>query len=112
MSTINPAFGLVPIPQNWTAGDSVISSRELFSDFEEFNKLPYDFDGNIRVLRVYWKSRRKIKKVKSYDPQTGEEQFNFHPETYIIDPLKGEEEQIVKKIRTIYIQGDGNGHDQ
>ena len=46
------------------------------------------------MLRVYWKSRRKIKKVKSYDPQTGEEVFNFYPETYIIDKDKGEEEQI------------------
>ena len=56
--------------------------------------LPYDLAGNLRVLRVYWKSRRKIKKVKSYDPQTGEEVFNFYPETYIIDKDTGEEEYI------------------
>ena len=56
--------------------------------------LPYDLAGNLRVLRVYWKSRRKIKKVKSYDPQTGEEVFNFYPETYIIDKDAGEEEYI------------------
>lgn len=55
--------------------------------------LPYDMAGNLRVLRVYWKSRRKIKKVKSYDLQTGEETFNFYPETYIIDKNTGEEEQ-------------------
>jgi hypothetical protein len=41
---------------------------------------------------VYWKSRRKIKKVKSYDPQTGEEVYNFYPETYIINKALGEEE--------------------
>jgi hypothetical protein len=41
---------------------------------------------------VYWKSRRKIKKVKSYDPQTGEELYNFYPETYIINKALGEEE--------------------
>lgn len=57
--------------------------------------LPYDVAGNIRVLRVYWKSRRRIKKVKSYDPQTGEEIFNLYPETYIIDKDRGEEEKIL-----------------
>ena len=57
--------------------------------------LPFDVAGNIRVLRVYWKSRRKIKKVKYYDPQTGDESFTLRPETYIIDKDKGEEEQIL-----------------
>jgi hypothetical protein len=55
---------------------------------------PYDINGNVRVLTVYWKSRRKIKKVKSYDPETGEEQFDFYPESYKCDPMKGEEEQV------------------
>lgn len=59
--------------------------------------LPFDVAGNIRVLRVYWKSRRRIKKVKSYDPITGEEVFKLYPETYIIDKDKGEEE------KTLYI---------
>ena len=66
----------------------------LFSDGVDDSMMPYDIAGNIRVLRVYWKSRRKIKKVKSYDPETGEETFNFYPETYIIDTDKGEEETI------------------
>lgn len=55
--------------------------------------LPYDMIGNIRVIQVYWKSKRKIKKVKSYNPQTGEEEFNFYPENYVIDKNKGEEEE-------------------
>lgn len=67
---------------------------ELFNDQTSSALLPYDTAGNIRVLRVYWKSRRKIKKVKSYDPQTGEELYNFYPETYIINKALGEEEQI------------------
>ena len=67
-----------------------------YSDFDGVNDslLPYDMVGNLRVLRVYWKSRRRIKKVKSYDPITGEEVFNFYPETYIIDKDRGEEEYI------------------
>ena len=55
--------------------------------------LPYDLAGNIRVLRVFWKSRRKIKKVKSYD-QNGNEVFNFYPENYIINETLGEEEEV------------------
>ena len=55
--------------------------------------LPYDLAGNIKVLRVFWKSRRKIKKVKSYD-QNGEEVYNFYPETYVINEALGEEEEI------------------
>lgn len=66
----------------------------LFSDSMSNSLLPYDLAGNLRVLRVYWKSRRKIKKVKSYDPETGEEVYNFYPETYIINKDAGEEEQI------------------
>ena len=66
----------------------------LFSDGVDDSMMPYDIAGNVRVLRVYWKSRRKIKKVKSYDPETGEETFNFYPENYIIDTDKGEEETI------------------
>ena len=66
----------------------------LFSYGVDDSMMPYDIAGNVRVLRVYWKSRRKIKKVKSYDPETGEETFDFYPETYIIDKDKGEEETI------------------
>lgn len=80
--------------------DDEMSSDEFYFDplnlFDDVNSslLPYDTAGNIRVLRMYWKSRRKIKKVKSYDPETGEEVFNFYPETYVIDEAKGEEEWI------------------
>ena len=66
----------------------------LFSDSMSNSLLPYDLAGNLRVLRVYWKSRRRIKKIKSYDPETGEEVYNFYPETYIINKDAGEEEQI------------------
>lgn len=55
---------------------------------------PFDGEGNIRVLRMYWKSRRKIKKVTSYDPETGEEVQTFYDEDYIIDKAKGETEKI------------------
>ena len=50
-----------------------------------------DSNGNIRVLRVYWKSKRKVRRVKSYDPSTGEELHTFHTEDYIINKVLGEE---------------------
>ena len=71
-----------------------MTPADLFADDNMSTLTPYDMNGNVRVLKVYWKSRRKIKKVKSYDPVTGEEEFNFYPETYYCDPDKGEEEQI------------------
>lgn len=94
MDNVDPRYGFVPnVDIDWTAGDAVLDPYQLFDNQLDTTLLPYDMNGNIRVLRVYWKSRRKIKKVKSYDPETGEEQFNFRTEDYIIDPDKGEEEQ-------------------
>lgn len=55
------------------------------------NLLPYDVAGNVRVIHVWWKSKRKIFKVKSFDSVTGEEVFDFYPETYIADKDAGEE---------------------
>lgn len=54
---------------------------------------PFDNNGNIRVTKVYWKSMRKIKKVKFYDAQ-GDVQYDFFDEDYTIDKTKGEEETV------------------
>lgn len=82
--------------------DDTMSSADnfFFSPFEspdgiDNSLLPYDTNGNVRVLRVYWKSRRKIKKVKSFDPLTGEEVYTIYPENYVIDKDRGEEEQTL-----------------
>lgn len=72
-----------------------ISASILFGDESSHSLTPYDHNGNIRVVQVYWKSRRKIKKVKSYDPITGEEVYNLYPESYICNKALGEEEQIM-----------------
>ena len=94
MDNLDPRYGFVPnLSLEWTAGDSIINPLTLFDNSMDNSLLPYDLNGNVRVVRVYWKSRRKIKKVKSYDPETGEEEFNFYPETYHCNPDKGEEEQ-------------------
>lgn len=83
---------------NW--GKDELGNGFYFDPFGLFTEggedlAPFDNNGNVRVLRMYWKSRRKIKKVKSYDPQTGEERFEFYPESYIIKEELGEEEETL-----------------
>lgn len=50
-----------------------------------------DDQGNIRVLRVFWKSKRKVFKVKSHDPITGEESYDYKDESYVVRKELGEE---------------------
>lgn len=93
---VEPDPRLEFIPTGGIIGDDeIMNPNQLFAESYDNSMMPYDTAGNIRVVRVFWKSRRKIKKVKSYDPQTGEETFNFYPETYVINKDKGEEEEIL-----------------
>lgn len=50
-----------------------------------------DADGNLRVVRIYWKSKRKILKLKRYDPETGEVIEEPVGENYIPRKELGEE---------------------
>lgn len=49
-----------------------------------------DSQGNVRVLRVYWKSQKKMLKVKYYD-ENGDIQYKLRSEEYIVDKDLGEE---------------------
>jgi len=96
MDNIDERYGFV----NANMVSDVIEDGTLFfdplgeySDSISHELLPYDLNGNIRVMRVYWKSRRKIKKIKFYDPVTGDEDFTFMPESYIVNEMAGEEEE-------------------
>ena len=97
LDNVDERFGFVT---NNMIGDEITSTEGFF--FDPFgvdgvvnnSLLPFDTQGNVRVLRVYWKSKRRIKKIKYYDPETGEEQFRFAPETEQINPDMGEEETI------------------
>ena len=62
-----------------------------FTDGTTFSQLPYDINGNVRVLQVYWKSFRKIQEIKYYDELTGKTEYKFVNEDYIPDTDKGEE---------------------
>lgn len=89
----NEDYRIGLIPADVVEDENVEPSiTDLFpADDEISSVLPFDLTGNIRVSKVYWKSRRKIKKVKSYNPVTGEEQYNLYPETYVVNRDKGEE---------------------
>lgn len=74
-------------------GTFYFDPSNLFSADINESMLPYDIAGNVRVLRMFWKSKRAILKVKSYDSQTGEEVINFFDESYVINEELGEEAQ-------------------
>ena len=50
----------------------------------------FDTNGNVRILRVYWRSFRKVQKIKYYD-EDGDTQTDYFPENYVADKNKGEE---------------------
>lgn len=56
----------------------------------------FDNNGNVRVLRVYWKSKRAVLKIKSFDIDSGEEVINLYPENYKPNEELGEE--LIGKI--------------
>lgn len=75
------------------AGKGGLFFTNAFGSFEGYdNLLPYDLEGNVRVIQMYWKSRRKIKKVKSFN-EVGEEEYNFYTEQYVCDEAAGETEE-------------------
>ena len=95
MDNIDERYGFV----NMNMMSDEIHSDGFYSDYSNlFNEtpntslLPYDLAGNIRVLRMFWKSRRLIKKIKYYD-ENGEEQFKLRDENYVCVKEKGEEEE-------------------
>ncbi len=60
-----------------------INGHHFSSDFTDQN-------GNIRVLKVYWKSLKKIQKVKYYG-EDGETEYKIRSEEYIVNEAMGEE---------------------
>lgn len=54
----------------------------------------YDADGNIRVLKVYWKSRRKMLKVTSID-NFGDEVVELEDEHYVVNKEAGQSSKVL-----------------
>ena len=68
--------------------DTIFNLAELNGHF--FGSNYTDDTGNLRVLKVFWKSIKQIKKVKFYD-EYGEEQYKIMSEEYIPNKTLGEE---------------------
>ena len=94
MDNIDDRKGFVPTHMIGETFDQFYFDPENLFAYEGTDSLlPYDLAGNVRVARVYWKSRRKIKEIKSYDPITGEETYTFYPENIVANEEMGEEEK-------------------
>jgi hypothetical protein len=55
-----------------------------------------DINGNIRVLKVYWKSFKQLLLVGFIDEETGEYYEEYMPEDYIVNQTLGE--KLIKKV--------------
>lgn len=95
MDNIDERYGFINMNM---ISEEMPSSTAFFDPLGQYSEsvsndlLPFDLNGNIRVIRIYWKSRKKIKKIKYFD-ENGEEDFTFMPEDYICNEYKGEEEE-------------------
>ena len=80
--------GTTPAGASGDAGLSLLDTNDSHVQ-NRFSKT-FDANGNIRVLRTCWRSRRKIGKLKYYDEQ-GEVQYTWVSENYQRDEFSGEE---------------------
>lgn len=92
MGNIDPRRGFIFIdPKDSEYGEGAMIEGTLSANGIAFDTNYTDNYGNIRVVRVYWKSFRQILRVKSYNLENGEEEINYYPDTYIPNKALGEE---------------------
>lgn len=71
--------------------DFISIPGKMKSNFSMGHSEVVDSEGNIRVIRLYWKSRKMIKRVKTYDPETAKPIYTYESETYVAKKDLGEE---------------------
>lgn len=78
-------------------GDAVLHNQLNFQRVLEDNNISNIVNqrGDIREIKLYWKSKRKIKKVKKYNIEDGTYDYQMYNENYIINKDLGEEEEIL-----------------
>lgn len=69
--------------------DSYMESTGIFDSKDGAGGSYTDGNGNIRVLRMFWRSMKKVLKVEFFD-ELGKKQVKFRSEDYIIDKEMGE----------------------
>lgn len=90
--------GLVSVPNDWFAHEQTSEMADGFSGLQfltpgsdsKYFGDAYDRDGNVRLIRVIWKSMRKMGVLKYFNEE-GIELSRFVDEYYKIDKTKGEE---------------------
>lgn len=88
---IDPANEFINLPVEDAYGNSMENALGLANELGLSNNQYTDSDGNIRVLRIYWKSQRLLYKVKRYDPIDGTPVESYEPEIYYPNKALGEE---------------------
>lgn len=78
-------------------GDNIMWDFDPFVQYGEamVPTEPYDQFGNIRVVRMFWKSRRKIKIVTKFDGETNKTITDIYTDDYITNYDAGETEDVV-----------------
>jgi len=70
--------------------DSYVDSTGIFTSYGSEGKSTYNDEfGNVRVLRMFWRSMKKVIKVEYFD-ELGQKQTKFRAEDYILDKEMGE----------------------
>lgn len=72
--------------------DDILGIAEI--NGHSFSSNMTDASGNIRVLRIYWRSLKKVQKVKYYD-EFGETLYKTRTEEYIPNEVMGEESKTM-----------------
>ena len=77
------------------AMDSYIESTGVFTSVNSEGRNTYtDSYGNVRVLRMFWKSMKKVIKVEYFD-DLGKKQVKFRSEDYVLDKERGETSTVL-----------------
>mgnify|MGYP001765787885 CR=1 FL=1 len=78
-----------PILMGGTEIGGTVAGDNGFNAVGVFN-LPFDYEGNVRICRARWIGRKKIGKLKYFDPNTGNEEERFVSENYKVKEELGE----------------------
>jgi len=100
MNNYDPTAGFVFTGEDGELSDGEFDSLESALGVSRLSGFyandPVDAFGNIRILKVYWKSYKLLQKVGMIDPETGEYYEDLMPESYILNEELGE--KLIKKI--------------
>jgi len=94
----DPTISPLILPGNSVDGDttSLVDDILKFAEGEGYTNTQQgryvDDIGNVKVLKVLWRSQKLIKKIKYYD-EFGDIQFKIRSEEYEINEALGEEEE-------------------